>query len=344
MVRGIVAAVRAVAIVNGNARAARGRLRSRLERALPGGVRFTRSLEDARRVVRSEIARGQDLIVLGGGDGTVVMGLALIAEACRARGRPEPAIGVLRMGTGNAIADTLGASRDVVKDLMMLVRGGGSWRPYPMIDVLGIRAPFVGVGLDAQLLEDQEVVGRVIDRVPGVRRVAGGATRYGLSVALRSMPRFAFGQRANAIVKNAGAAAIVMARGGPTGVQVERGDVLWRGACTLVAGATIPFFGFGLKMFAFAGRRANRFQLRCGDARLREILRSAPAAFRGEYFSENVSDFLCDRVHIELDAECAVEAGGELLGRRRVLDLAIASPVTMVALDGASAIPEPQRE
>jgi len=325
--------VRAVAIVNGNARRVRGRLRARLARAVPSDVRvrFTHSLDEARTIVRAEVARGQDLIVLGGGDGTVVMGLALIAEACRGAGRPEPAVGVLRLGSGNAIADTLGASDDVVEDLGKLVRGGGQWCAMPMIDVLGVRAPFVGVGVDAQLLEDQEAIGRVIDRVPVVRALAGGATRYTLSVALRSMPRFAFGQRPHAIVRNAGAPAIVMDRGGETSARIANGEEIWRGACTLVAGATIPFFGFGLKMFAFAGERANRFHLRCGDARLLEIVRSTPAAFRGEYFSDNVRDFLCDRVEIELDEESAIEAGGELLGRRKKVELALAPPVTMVA-------------
>ncbi len=40
---------------------------------------------------------------------------------------------------------------------------------------------------------------------------------------------------------------------------------------------------------------------------------------------------LC-RVNIELDVEAAVTAGGELLGRRRQLELALAKPVTLVAL------------
>src|SRR5262249_22523005 len=160
-----------------------------------------------------------------------------------------------RLGSGNAIADTLGASDDVVADLGKLVRGRGQWCAVPMIDVLGVRAPLVGVGDDAQLLEDQEAIGRAIERVPVARAPPAGATRYTLSVALRSMPRFAFGQRPHAIVRNAGAPAIVMDRGGETRARIANGDELWRGACTLVAGATIPFFGYGLKMFAFAGER-----------------------------------------------------------------------------------------
>jgi diacylglycerol kinase family enzyme len=323
--------VRAVAIVNAGVRRVRGRARAKLERALPNAVRFTRSLDHAREVIRAEVARGLDLIVLGGGDGTVVMGLTLIAEACRGYGRPEPAIGILRLGSGNAIADTVGASDDFAGDLARLARGEGTWRSIPMLDVLGVRAPFVGMGIDAQLLEDQAAVGRIVDRVPGARLV-GGTTRYALSIALRSIPRFATGARPNATVTNRGAAALEMTRLGPTGRTIPANTVMWTGACTLVAGSTIPFFGFGLKMFAFAGAHPGTFHLRCGDVGLLEIVRNTPAAFRGEYFSDNVRDFLCDRVEIELDRDAAIEAGGELLGRRRKVELAIAKPVTLVAL------------
>ena len=293
---------------------------------------MTTSLEHAREVIREEIAHGRDLIVLGGGDGTVVMGLTLIAEACRGTGKPEPAIGILRLGSGNAIADTVGASDDPVADLERLVGGAGRWRTIPLIEVLGVRAPFVGMGVDAQLLEDHEAIGRVVDRVPGARRLVGGATRYALSVALRSMPRFATTSRPLATVTNTGSPALEMTRLGPSGRTIPTGTVMWKGNVTLVAGATIPFFGFGLKMFAFAGVHAGKFHLRCGDAGLFEILRNTPAAFRGEYFSENVRDFLCDRVHIELDAEAAIEAGGELLGRRNQVELVMGRPATFATL------------
>jgi diacylglycerol kinase family enzyme len=327
--------VRAVAIVNGNARGLGGRLRRKLDRALPGGVRFTSSLDEARRTIRAEIRRGVDLMVLGGGDGTVVMGLTLIGEACRGAGCPEPAIAILRLGTGNAIAETVGASHDVAEDLARIGRGAGTRRAMPLVEVVGVRAPFVGMGVDALLLEDHEAVARVVDRVPGARRMIGNATRYALSVALRSIPRIAAGARPHAIVRNLGAPAIEMSKTGPTGRREPAGSVLWSGACTMVAGATIPFFGFGMKMFAFADARAGTFHLRCADTGLFEMLRVAPAAFRGEYFSEHVTDFLCDRVSIELDHETAIEAGGELLGRRRHVELALGKPITVVALGSA---------
>lgn len=321
--------------MNANARRLGSRMRGKLERALPGGVRFTGSLDEARTTIRAEIRRGADLIVLGGGDGTVVMGLTLIGEACRAGGRREPAIAILRLGSGNAIADSTGASEDVVEDLSRVSRGGGTRREMPLLSVLGVRAPFVGMGVDALLLEDHAAVDRVVDRVPVARRLMGGATRYALAVALRSVPRFAAGARPRAAVTNLGAPAVEMRRTGPTGREERAGERLWEGTCTLVAGATIPFFGFGLKMFAFAGARRDRFHLRCGDAGLFEIMRSTPAAFRGEYFSEHVADFLCERVRIDLDRETAIEAGGELLGRRDHVELAMSAPISVIALDSS---------
>src|SRR5690606_4842574 len=114
----------------------------------------------------------------------------------------------------------------------------------------------------------------------------GGATRYALSVATRSLPRFATSKRPIATVMNVGSPALEMTKHGASGRTIPTGTVMWRGHVTLVAAATIPFFGFGLRMFAFANARAGRFHLRCGDVGLLEILRNTPAAFRGDYFSE----------------------------------------------------------
>ena len=148
------------------------------------------------------------------------------------------------------------------------------------------------------------------------------------------MPRFATGARPHAIVTNLGAPAIEMARAGATGREEPAGQMLWKGACTLVAGATIPFFGFGLKMFAFADSRTGKFHLRCGDAgSVRDHAQHAGGVSRRILLAITSRDFLCDRVGIQLDRETAIEAGGELLGRRNHVELAIGTPITLVALE-----------
>jgi diacylglycerol kinase family enzyme len=319
-------------------RAARGTT-ARIARALRdhGGaaVYETATLDDARTAIRSIIARGIDVIVFGGGDGTVVMGLALLAEACRGHGRPEPAIGVLRLGSGNALARELGAERGTPRGAIAQIERARDERVEPralrLIDVLGVRAPFAGVGIDAQLLEDQAAIGGVIDRVPIARDVLGARARYVASIALVSAPRIALRARPRVVVRNLGAPAIEMgADRAPTGREIAKGDVLWDGTCTMASAATIPYFGFGLQMFPFAQARRDRFHLRAADSGVGEIVRSTPAAFRGRYFSDHVHDFLVDHVALELDAEVPVEAGGELLGRHARIELRLASPVRVL--------------
>ena len=324
--------MRAAAIVNGNARRLRDRLRTRLDRALPGAVSFTHSLDAAREAIRTEIARGVDLLVLGGGDGTFVMGLTLIEEACRGAGRPEPAIGVLRLGAANTIADAAGASDDAAADLARLARGEGTWRAMAMLRVLGVRAPLVGVGAGAQLLEDRAAVDRIVERVPVARRFAGDRTRAALSMMVRSMPRLAGAARPRAVISNLGSPAIELVRGSPTGRELARGATLWSGACTLIAGAAIPHFGLGSRVSGLAEAPVDRFRLRCGEVGLRALLRGTPGAPDGRTFAETSGYFFCDHVQIQLDTEAAIEAGGELLGRRREVELTIGDPVTLVAL------------
>lgn len=297
-------------------------------------VHETASLDEARTVVRGIVARGVDVIVFGGGDGTIVMGLTLLAEACRGYRKPEPVVGVLRLGSGNALADALGAEAGIGGAIATVERAlDGTYAPrsWPLLDVLGVRAPFAGIGLDAQLLADQAALGAVIDRVPLARAVIGTRARYAASVALLSVPRFALRTRPHVVVRNVGAPAEAMgADRAPTGRTIEAGEVLWEGACTMVAGATIPCFGFGLQMFPFARARRDRFHLRAADPGMTEIVRSTPAAFRGEYFSPQVHDFLVEKVALELEVEVAVEAGGELLGRHARIELGLAPPIAVL--------------
>lgn len=325
--------MRAAAIVNGTARHLRDRLRGQLARALPGAVAFTRSLDEAREAIRAEIARGVDLLVLGGGDGSVVMGLTLVEEACRGAGRPEPAIGVLRLGSANAIADAVGATEDAAADLARLARGEGTWRSMSMIRVLGVRAPFVGIGAGAQALEDREAVDRLVERVPIAHRFAGDAARSALSAMLRAVPRIAATPRPRAVIANLGSPAIELLHGEPTSRALARGETLWSGPCALIAGATIPYFAAGSRLFELTATRSNRFRIRCGEASLRALLRGTPAALRERAEGAAGADFLCDHVQIRLDAEVAIEAGGELLGRHREIELAIGNPATVAALE-----------
>jgi hypothetical protein len=134
------------------------------------------------------------------------------------------------------------------------------------------------------------------------------------------------------VISNLGAPAIEMRHGGAAGRSIAAGDVLWSGQCTLVAGSTTPYVGSGARPFSFAGARGDRFHLRCGAAGWFDLLRGAPAAFRGGLPAAQFHDFLCDRVQIQLDGEVAIAAGSELIGRRRSLEIELGAPVIVASL------------
>jgi hypothetical protein len=293
--------------------------------------------------VHRAVAERAEVVLFGGGDGTLSMGLSLLAEACRglagAPPSPHPAIGVLPLGTGNAFAHArsagiLGGGAGALADQLARARDPRHpLQPFRPIESAGVRAPFCGFGVDAQLIGDAAEVGsgalgraldRAMARLPGALAERGGALRYAVSIATRSLPHFALAARPRVTVTNLGSPAQrIDEHGREVGAPLPAGAVLWEGACTMAAAATIPCFGFGLRMFPYAERRRDRFHLRASDAGLLEILRNTRAAFAGTYTGPNVHDFLADRVALSMSIAAPYEAGGEAMGKLTQVELTL---------------------
>src|SRR3954468_10498253 len=94
-------------LLNANARAVSDGLIEELAEIVPAGDLFlSRTLEDAEVFVRTIARRGYGQVFFGGGDGTLVTGLSLLRKTCTKEKLEMPAIGVLKLGTGNAMART----------------------------------------------------------------------------------------------------------------------------------------------------------------------------------------------------------------------------------------------
>ena len=99
-------------IVNENARGVRrGVIDDLAELVPPHDLYLSRSLDHSRQIAAKVVERAYDTVLFGGGDGTFVQCLADVAAEARRRDQALPSVGVLRLGTGNALADCLGASR-----------------------------------------------------------------------------------------------------------------------------------------------------------------------------------------------------------------------------------------
>ena len=97
-----------------------------------------------------------------------------------------PELGVLKLGTGNAVADLLGGTNPSEDLRRMAAHRVPSTTNLDLIDCEGIQAPFVGFGYDAAVLNDYVAL-KDGARDPRLRKVVDGlpdylAAAFGMSV------------------------------------------------------------------------------------------------------------------------------------------------------------------
>lgn len=309
-------------VLNKNARAVTARQIRRIERLHGADHLFlSESPSHSRRIAATLVERGYETVLLGGGDGTFVCCLNDLLAECERAGRSLPRLGVLRLGTGNAIGYYLGVAPSSLRGLRTeLLRARQAHAPLydlPLLRVNGLLAPFAGTGLDSQILEDYAATSRTLDLLR-LGPFLGSPLRYALAVALRSVPRFMLRRLPQVEVVNVGGPAYAIGPDGrPEPVPLPRGTVLYRGPCTLAGAATVPCYGFGVRIFPFADLRRDKFHVRCTDASAVEALANLPGVLRGTYLSPSLRDFLCDAVEIHMETPVPMQIGGDLLKDRR---------------------------
>src|SRR5438445_10963445 len=165
---------RVAVLLNANAGAVTDRLRRELENFVPPeDIFYSRTLEDARGIARTVLERGYETVLTGGGDGTFVGYVnCLFDEAIRpqvvVRGGSAvqlaqhqfrmPRIGVLKLGTGNAVAEFCGSSPrrvGVVEDILRTRPAEPAHAPEEhLLTCENKLAPFARMGIAAAVLND----------------------------------------------------------------------------------------------------------------------------------------------------------------------------------------------
>ena len=230
---------------------------------------------------------------------------------------------MLKLGTGNALAWVLGnqarAGRPgVVSDLKRIATEGGR-STLRLLDVEGSLTPFAGLGIDAICLDHYNETKRALARSPLTRRLSTGPAAYMISTLGRSLPEFLLRGHPWVRIVNEGAACVRMGMDDRPISEHPEGAILYDGPSRLVAMSTIPYWGFGARIFPFADERDDRFALRVCDVSSLEVTRNIGAIWRGKYRNERtVHDFLCERIAIHYEAPMALQVGGDVVGRRTV--------------------------
>lgn len=313
-------------LLNANAKQVNPRVRDALSGLVPAeSLFFSRDPDEANRIADTVMSRGFETVFTGGGDGTFVSWVNHILDRAETRSRPAPRFGILALGTGNAVAEMVGAGRpldDLRRHLSGEVLPG---RRLDLVSCEGRRTPFASVGLDAAVLNDYRWLRSRLGGHAG--KLTSGLRGYGLAIALRSAPRQVF-QRAPVYteVLNTGSPAWRLdAAGERVGRPIEKGELLYAGPCMLAAGGTVPYYGFKLRAFPFAGRRAGSMSLRVFTrVPVPSLVLNARRIFNGEFQHPGLLDFEADQVEMTFDRPMPFQVGGDAEGNREKVTLGIA--------------------
>jgi diacylglycerol kinase family enzyme len=330
------AADRVAIVVNGNAKQVTGDLVETLDQIVQSGDLFvSRSLEEGKSIAQTIVERGYPTVLTGGGDGTFVQMVSWIVHYAERHQKPIPRFGLLKLGTGNALAWVLGAQnrrgRGVVADLARLRREGGS-RVLRLLDVDGMLTPFAGLGADAIALEHYKSTRDFFVSSPVLKHVASGPLVYATSLFGRTFPQYLVKPVIQVKVINDGAPATRIGQDGrPVGAEIPAGEVLYAGPVRMLAWSTIPYWGFGARAFPYAQEREDRFNLRVVNFGSVAAVANIRKIWQGVYRSDRMHDFLVERMIVQCEKPTPLQIGGEIVGMRQTVHASVSKrPIRVV--------------
>ncbi len=104
----------------------------------------------------------------------------------------------------------------------------------------------------------------------------------------------------------------------------------------MAAAATMPFYGYGFRMFPFAGERRGMMHLRLGQLHATNVLANLPRLWAGRWFPTGIHDFHVREVHLRFARPMPFQVGGDAAGYREEVTLAMApEPVELLDFHGA---------
>lgn len=324
---------RVAVLLNANARRVTDSVQAKMAKAAPDAeIVLSNSQDDTKDFVRKALAGGYDRIVSGGGDGTLVTVASMIRNevaSLRASGSKLalPELAVLKLGTGNAVADVLSAG-DPVKDLRQLANlpDVPSTR-LDLLEVENVSAPFCGFGYDALVLNDYVRQKKWAQRA-WLKPLFEGVRGYLLAAFTRSIPKTLWRQirrkRTVARVLNeSGKVYRVSYSHGLVPVDVKPGGVFYSGPVTMLSAGTIPYYGFRFTMFPFARILPGYAHLRVARAGVWEAARNLRRVWNGTFASPTVEDFLVEKVRIRFNEPMPFQVGGDAAGYRKEVVLGV---------------------
>lgn len=308
-------------VLNGRAGKVTSKVAERIRNALPRGrVVLCRSFDELDAAILRASEDGTRVLLSGGGDGT----LQAVARRLAKLDAP-PALGLLGLGTGNALSYWAGCG-PWAEDLRRWAAGEDHpHRPLRLVDLGGDLVFFAGFGWDAALLDDYHHVKSGAPPLPFTTQI-NAVGLYLFAVATRTAPRMNRGEarpRVRIEVLD-GTAQPVDVRGERIGPEIPTGGIVYEGDGPFVGVSTTPFYGSGVRMFPPAEADPGRFCLRVGAMSPWDALNELPRLWRGTWEHPRLFDFLVRDVRITFDRPAPLQEGGDPAGTRQEVRATIA--------------------
>jgi diacylglycerol kinase family enzyme len=328
-------------LLNANAKSVTKSLLKELSVLIPKeDLYLSHSLLEAEANITQILNKNYAYLFCGGGDGTVISAINMVNVYEKKLPHSQiPRIGVLGLGTGNALARLLHAKKPKVD--IQTILSGKSIEPVlvSMIETeSGTLTPFGGIGYDGELINDFESVKDVFFESP-LRKFFSSVLGFSIAGFFKTLPRQVARQLPIVRVNSSYPSYRIMeVNGVDEEIYIEQGKILYDDVAPLICVGTIPSVGYGLTMFPFANKRPGYMQLRISAVPISVCLSNLyPSIWHGHFRHKKLYDFLVKDVTIESEESLPYQLGGDAMGYKKQLYFTISKkPVAMAKLNGRS--------
>ncbi len=259
------------------------------------------------------IERGYKSLFLGGGDGTFVR---FVNRMIRLLGDPYklPNIGILKLGTGNAVA-RLVSSENTLSDLRSyLTNPSRDFMKLSLIETDGLYYPFAGLGWDAQWLDDYERLNTLFPEV--IKGRIGYVSAFLLGTVPKRALRMITGKKVFVEITNHEKSAYWVDQKGEKGKEIPPNSIIYKGEINSIALGTVPDYGYGIKILPFASKYPEFMHMRIVTISMIRALISAPSVYKGTFRHPGVLDVYCSDCTARLSEPMPFQIAGESMGSK----------------------------
>lgn len=315
-------------ILNANAKSVTDKVVAKLVKLIPSGDLFySKSMQDSENYYRTILDRGYGFVFSGGGDGTAVNAINTLNKIGKhSRTIQLPKIGILKLGTGNALAKLVSAQKPFW-DVSHIVQGGAiEQKQLQLVECDdGILTPFAGIGYDGEILNDYMHV----KQHQGLSSISA----YIWAALSRTLPRHLSGKAPIVRIHSYQTAyQIISVDGEDREIEIPPNTLLYEGPADIASVGSIPWFGFGFKMFPFANYKEGFLNLRISTMNISTVLTHLyPAIWQGTYRHAKLKDFLVQDISIESAQPLPYQIGGDASGYRNRLRFKVGKQRVQIA-------------